>query len=161
MIDRIRDTGIFRNALVVEIDLAVFIDSHIFQQGISFYRVVDIRFGFLVQIDDLGIAAAFKIEYAVIVPAVLVVADQQTSGLKCGIHTHTHIDVMCRGILFSHKKEGHPWEFSGSPVLRVQPFHSWGLASIPGWRSCQPCGMAKIKKEKKEILSFVTTGMNL
>ena len=62
-------------------------------------------------------------------------AHQQTSGLKCGIHTHTYIYVMCRGILFSRKKEGHPWEFSGSPVLRVQPFHSWGLASIPGWRT--------------------------
>ena len=77
-------------------------------------------------------------------------------------HTHTPTHMMCPGIFFSHKKEGHPWEFSGGPVLRVQPFHSWGLASTAGWRTkILPAMWYGQKKEKKEILSFVTTGIYL
>src|SRR5699024_11193565 len=35
----------------------------------------------LIQVDDLGVAAALEVEDAVVVPAVLVVADQQTLGV--------------------------------------------------------------------------------
>ena len=38
---------------------------------------VDLRLGFLRQLDALGVAAAFEIEDAVLAPAVLVVADQR------------------------------------------------------------------------------------
>src|SRR5699024_9957864 len=34
-----------------------------------------------VQVDDLGVAAALEVEHAVVVPAVLVVADQQALGI--------------------------------------------------------------------------------
>ena len=43
--------------------------------------VVDIGFGVLIQVDDLCVAAALEVEHAVVVPAVLVIADQQTLGI--------------------------------------------------------------------------------
>ena len=43
--------------------------------------VVDVGLGLLVQVDDLGVAAALEVEDAVVVPAVLVVADEQTLGV--------------------------------------------------------------------------------
>ena len=61
----------------MEVDLAVFVQRDVLQQGVALDGVVDIGLGILVQVDDLGIAAALKVEDAVIVPAVLVVADQQ------------------------------------------------------------------------------------
>ena len=39
--------------------------------------MIDIRFGFFVEVDDFGIAAAFEIEDAVIVPAMFVIANEQ------------------------------------------------------------------------------------
>ena len=70
-------------------------------------------------------------------------------------HTHTHT-LMCRGVLFGHKKEGRPWEFSGGPVLTVQPCHSWGLASIPGWRTkILPAmwhGQNKVRKKGNPVI---------
>ena len=41
-------------------------------------RQVDIRLGVLIQVDDLCVAAALEVEDAVVVPAVLVIADEQT-----------------------------------------------------------------------------------
>ena len=75
---RIGNAGVFRHALVGEVDFAVGVHSHVLQQGVAFDGVVDVRFAVLVQVDDLGIAAAFVVEYAFIVPAVFVVTDEET-----------------------------------------------------------------------------------
>src|SRR5690606_4135859 len=44
-------------------------------------RLIDLRLALSVQIDDLGVAAAFKVEDAVVAPAVLVVADEHALGV--------------------------------------------------------------------------------
>ena len=80
--DGIGSAGVFRYALVMEIHFSGCINGHVFQQGVAMQGVINIRFGFFVQVDDLGVAAAFQIEDAVIVPAVLVVADKVTVGIR-------------------------------------------------------------------------------
>ena len=77
MIDRVRDAGIFSYRLVGEIDRTVLANSYVLQQCIAFDCVPDIGFALLVEVDHFGVAAAFEIENAFVVPAVLIVADQQ------------------------------------------------------------------------------------
>ena len=81
MADGVGHAGVLGDGLVVKVDLAVCVNGYILQQRIALDCVVDVRLGILVQIDDLGIAAALEVEHAVVVPAVLVVADQQTLGI--------------------------------------------------------------------------------
>ena len=78
MVDGVRYASVLGHGLVGEVDLAVLVYRNVFQQGVATDGVVDVRFGFLVQVDDLGIAAAFEVEHTFVVPAVFVVADQQT-----------------------------------------------------------------------------------
>ena len=89
MVDRVRYTGVLSHALVSEVDLAVCIDSHVFEKGIPLNGVVDIRFALLVEVDDFCVAAAFVVEDTVVIPAVLVITDEESlricrkSGLSC------------------------------------------------------------------------------
>ena len=78
MVDRIRYTSILGNTLIVEINLAVSINGYVLKQSISLDCVVDVGLGILVQVDNLSVASTFKIEYAVVIPTVLVITDQQT-----------------------------------------------------------------------------------
>ena len=81
MLDRIRHTGVLGHALVGKVDLAVRVHGDVLEQRVSLDSVVDVRLALLVKTDDLCIAAALKVEDTVIVPAVLVVADQQSLGV--------------------------------------------------------------------------------
>ena len=81
MINGIADAGILGDGLVAEVDLAVGVHGNVLQQSIPADGVVDVRLGFLVQVDDLGIAAALEVKDTVIVPAVLIIADKQALGV--------------------------------------------------------------------------------
>ena len=81
VIDGVGDPGVFGFAAVIKIHTAVRADNHVFQQRIATDGVVDVRLGFLGELDGLGVAAPFEVEYAVVVPAVLVIADQLTLGI--------------------------------------------------------------------------------
>ena len=76
MEDRIRHAGILRYGLVRKVDLALPVHRYVLQQGVAADGVPDVGFVLLREIDDLRVAAALEIEYAVVVPAVLVVADE-------------------------------------------------------------------------------------
>ena len=78
MVDRVRYTSIFCYALVIEVDLSVFIQSNVLKKSVTFDCIVNIRLGFFVQVDNFCIASAFEVEYAVVIPAVLVITDQKT-----------------------------------------------------------------------------------
>ena len=62
--------------------------------------VVDVGLGILVQVDNLSVASAFKVEYAIVIPAVLIITDQQTlricrqSGLTCTGQTEEDCGVL-------------------------------------------------------------------
>ncbi len=75
------NSGVFGDGFVGKVDLAVSVDGHVFKQSVALYRIIDIGLGFLVEIYDLRVAAALKVENAVIIPAVLVVADEKTLGI--------------------------------------------------------------------------------
>src|SRR5207244_3015900 len=74
---------------IVEIEFArQRIHHDIFEHGAkALRRGIDLRFGILGKLDHLGIAAALEIEYAMLAPAMLVVADKRTRciGRQCGL----------------------------------------------------------------------------
>ena len=78
MIDRVRYTSVLGNALVSEVNLAVLINSHVLKESVTSDGTVDIRFRLFVEVDDLSVATAFEVEDTVVVPAVLVVTDEET-----------------------------------------------------------------------------------
>ena len=82
MLDRVGHTGILGHGFVREVNLAVLVQGYIFQKGVALDRVVDIRLGILVQVDDLRVAAALVVEDAVVIPSVLIIADQQSLGIR-------------------------------------------------------------------------------
>ena len=59
MVYRVGDASVFSDALVFEVDFAVFIDGYIFQQGISLDSVIDVWFAFFVKVDDFALMMAF------------------------------------------------------------------------------------------------------
>ena len=81
VVDRIGDTGVLCDTLVREINLAVCVDSDVLKQSVALDGVVDVGLGLFVQVDDLCVAAALEVEDAVVIPAVLVIADQETLGI--------------------------------------------------------------------------------
>ena len=87
MVDRVADTGVLGDALVVEVDLAVFVNSYVLEEGVATDSIVNVRLGLLVQLDHLCIATAFEVEDTLVVPSVLVVADELALriGGKCGL----------------------------------------------------------------------------
>ncbi len=107
MIDRVGYTGVLGYALVSEIDLSVLIQSNVLQKSVSLNSVVDVRLGLFVQVDNLSVAAALEVEYSVVVPAMLVIADQQTLRV-CG-----QSSLSCSG-----KSE----EDSGEQCMEAMPF---------------------------------------
>ena len=78
MVDRIRYTSILGYALIIEVNFAFCINSNVLKQSVTSDRIVDIRLRLFVQVDNFCIAAALEVEYSVVVPAVLVITDQET-----------------------------------------------------------------------------------
>ena len=78
VVDRIAYAGILSNALVSEVDLAVSVNSNVLQQGVAADSVVDVGLALLVEVDNLSVATTLEVEYALVVPSVLVVTNQQT-----------------------------------------------------------------------------------
>ena len=81
VVDGVGHTGVLGDGLVSEVDLALAVNGNVLQQSVALDGVVDIRLRVLIQVDDLGVAAALEVEDAVVVPAVLVIADEQTLGV--------------------------------------------------------------------------------
>ena len=137
MVDRVGNTGVLGNALVSKIDLSVCVQSNVLKKSISLDCIVDIRLRFLVEVDNLCIAAALEVEYAVVIPAVLVITDQETlrvcgkSGLTCsgkseedcGVLT-VHICV-CRAV---HSSDALQWQI----VVHHGEHTLLHLSAVPG-----------------------------
>ena len=81
VVDRVRNTSVLSNALVSEIAFAVGraeSNSHVLEQSVASDSSVDVGFVLFREVDNLGVAAAFVVEDALVVPSVLVVADEFT-----------------------------------------------------------------------------------
>ena len=68
VVDWVRNTSVFSNALVSEVNLAVSVNSNVLKKSVTTDSVVDIWFAFLIQVDNLSVATAFVVEYAFVVP---------------------------------------------------------------------------------------------
>ena len=77
VLDRVAHAGVLGDGLVGKVDLAFRVQRDVLEERVALDGVVDIGLGLGVEVDDLGVAAALEVEHALIVPAVLVVADQQ------------------------------------------------------------------------------------
>ena len=78
MVDRIRYTSILCYALICEINLAFSIKCYVLKKSVAFDRIVDVRLRFFVKVDNFSVASTFEVEYAVVIPAMLVITDQET-----------------------------------------------------------------------------------
>ena len=78
MRQRIGDAGVFGFAAVGIIHAAVSAHHHVFQQRIAADGAINLRLRLRIEIDGLSVAAAFEVKHAVIVPTVLIIADQLT-----------------------------------------------------------------------------------
>jgi hypothetical protein len=58
------------------------LELHVLEHRTKLHRVPDVRFLLLRELDHLGVAAAFDVEDTVIAPAMLVVADEETLGIR-------------------------------------------------------------------------------
>ena len=81
MVDRIRNTSILGYALIIEIDLTCCVNGNVLKKCVSLDCAVDVRLMLFIKADNLSIATTFKVEYAVVIPAVLVVTDKETLGI--------------------------------------------------------------------------------
>ena len=78
MADRIRYTSILCNALIIKVNLAASINCYVLKKSISLDSVEDVRLSVLIKTDNLSIATTFEVEYAVVIPTVLVITDEES-----------------------------------------------------------------------------------
>ena len=99
---------------IVEVNLSVCINCYVLKKSVTFDCIVDVRLRFFVKVDNFSVASAFEVEYAVVIPAMLVITDQETfrvcgkSSFTCSGKTEedscvfaVHICV-CRAVHGSH-----------------------------------------------------------
>ena len=86
MINRVGNAGVFSFGTVVEVDGTIFAHGDVFQQRVTTNCVVDFWLGIFRQFDSLRVATAFEVKYAVVIPAVFVIANQaafRIGGQRC------------------------------------------------------------------------------
>ena len=82
VINRIGDARVLRHRLICKIHTPRKIDRHILEECVTANGVVDVGLRLGVEVDDLRVAAALIVEDALIVPAVLVVTDQEALRIR-------------------------------------------------------------------------------
>ena len=78
MVDRVRYASVLSYGLVSEVDLALSIYSYVLEESVAADSLVDIWLRNWVEVDNLCVAATLVVEYALVVPTVLVVTDEET-----------------------------------------------------------------------------------
>ena len=100
VVDRIRNTGVLRNALISEVYIALSVNGNVLKQSVTCDSAVDVRLSFLIEVDDLSIAATLEVEDTLVVPSVLIITDQLTlrisrqRGLTCTRETEEDSSVL-------------------------------------------------------------------
>ena len=76
MINRVRNTGVLGYGLIGKVDLAVCVNSYVLKESVTLDSCPNIRLIFLGKVKYLSVAADLEVEYAFVVPAVLVITDE-------------------------------------------------------------------------------------
>ena len=58
--------------------MSLCIKCNVLKKSVSLDRIVDIRLRIFVKVDNLSVASALEVEDTVVIPAMLVIADQKT-----------------------------------------------------------------------------------
>ena len=76
-LNRISHASIFSDRCVIVIDFVrCLVKHHVFKHGTVPNGVKDLRLTLLAQVDHLGVATAFDVEYTIVSPAMLVIPNQ-------------------------------------------------------------------------------------
>ena len=78
MVDRVRYTSVLCYALVVKVDLSVLVKCNVLEKSVTNDCVVDVWLRLFVKVDNLSVASTLEVEYSVIIPAVLVITDEES-----------------------------------------------------------------------------------
>ena len=78
VVDRIRNTSVLGDALITEVNLAILVNGYVLKKSVAGDSTIDVWFRLFVEVDNLCIAATFKVEDALVIPSVLVVTDEFT-----------------------------------------------------------------------------------
>ena len=87
MINWIRYTCIFCYALICKVNLSFCIQCNVLKKSVAFDCIVDIWFGFFIQVNNFCVASTFKVEYAVVIPAMFVITNKELSAAQSSIQS--------------------------------------------------------------------------
>ena len=79
--DGVGSAGVLGEGGVVEVDVVVFIVDDVFEDGAVVQGIVNVRLGFLGEVDGFGVAAALDIEDAGVGPDVFIIPDKHAGGV--------------------------------------------------------------------------------
>ena len=87
MVDRVRYTSILCYALVSEINLSVLIQCNVLKKSVTNDCIVDVWLRLFVKVDNLSVASTLEVEYSVVIPAMLVITDEESLRIcgKCSL----------------------------------------------------------------------------
>ena len=81
VVDGVGHTTVLGLAHVVVVQTAVLLHHHVLEESVALDGVPNIGLLLLGEVDGLGVAASLEVEDTVVIPAVLVVSDQETLGV--------------------------------------------------------------------------------
>ena len=135
MINRVRNSGVFRDRTIAVVHLAVILYHYIFQKCISFYRPKNIWFFFRRKVYYFRVAASLVVEHAIIIPAVLIITDKvsfrvgRKRSFSCSRKPEEHRYIIffadiCRTV---HRRHSFQWKV----VVHHREHSLFHLASVP------------------------------
>jgi len=83
VVDRVRYTSVLCYALVGKVDLSVLVKCNVLKKSVTNDCVVDVWLRLFVKVDNLSVASTLEVEYSVVIPAVLVITDEESLRI-CG-----------------------------------------------------------------------------
>ena len=98
VLDRIADSGVLSKSSVVIVRLScIGVDNNVLYERTELDSIVDLGLALSAEVDALSIAAALDVEHAVLRPAVLVVADEESVRIsgKCGLTCSGKAEEYC------------------------------------------------------------------
>ena len=81
MVDGIGNTGILGYGIIRKVAYSVAVNGNIFKKSVSLDCLVNVRLRLFIKVYNLCIATTLEVEYSIVIPAVLVIANKKTLGV--------------------------------------------------------------------------------
>src|SRR5690554_5219550 len=136
MMDRVRNARVLGRRDIGEVDVAFVVHCHVFQQGIATDGTPDIGFVFFREVHGLRVATAFVVEDTIVVPAMLVVTNQETLrvGRKRGLAGTGEAEEYSYITVFAHvgRAVHRCYTAQGQVVVHQRENSFLHLTAVPG-----------------------------